>query len=215
MDRDDPTRWLDLPVPAQPHPYLATMARFTNAPEHGPRRRAVLDVLPSPDGLEAAARERTETLLHDRLDVMPVLMSVPVSVLADRMGCADVGAEISLLCDEGVVSEGLPDVARTSILFQCRDATAALAAIGLTEAVTLESAVPVLRTRRDGVGWVPLTRAPFGAGDHACPGRLHALALARGMLAALAGHEVVDEGHDLGRPNLRLPAYLYMQRRAR
>ncbi len=208
-------QYLELPVPANPHPYLAQMARFSNDPEHKVRRDELLAVLPSPDGLEAAAYRRTLALLEDRLDVMPILTSLPVTVLAERLGCDDVSGEITLLCDRGVVSRTLPDIARTSILFQCRDATAALAVINLTTRTPLEAAVPVLRTRREGVGWIDLTAMPYGSGPHACPGMSHALALARGMVTALAGHEVLERGPDLGRPNLRLPAHLLMQRRAR
>ncbi len=108
----------------------------------------------------------------------------------------------------------LPDIARTTIRFQCRDATAALAVIGSTTSTPLEQTVPVVRTRREGVGWVDLTGAPYGAGRHAGAGRRHAHALAQGMLTALADHEVVEQGPDLGQPNLRLPASLVVQRRA-
>ncbi len=68
---------------------------------------------------------------------MPILMSVPVAVLGDELGCGDVSREIDLLSSSGEASGTLPDVARTSILFQCRDATAALAVIALTTGVAL------------------------------------------------------------------------------
>ena len=204
---------LDLPVPANPHPYLAQMARFCDGELHRTRRAELLAVLPAPDGLETAARSATAALLADRLDVMPILTSVPVAVLGQRLGCADLSVEISALCEHGVVSAALPDIARTSLLFQCRDATAALAVIALSSPVLLADAVAVLRTRREGVGLVDLAAAPYGAGRHACPGREHALALAAGMISALAGHEVAEIGPDLGRPNLRLPSYLVMGRR--
>lgn len=215
MSRAEEDRALELPVPANAHPYLAQMARFSNGDEHLARRQAVLAVLPSSDGLEAAAACRTTAWLGECLDVMPILMSVPVAVLGDELGCGDVSREIDLLSSSGEASGTLPDVARTSILFQCRDATAALAVIALTTGAALELAVPVLRTRRESVGWVDLSAYPYGTGAHACPGRAHALALARGMLSALAGHEVLEQGPDLGRPNLRLPAHLVMRRRAR
>jgi hypothetical protein len=214
MVRHDPVESLELPIPAQPHPYLARMARFTNGDEHGRRRRAVVEILPSEEGLEVDAFSRTAGALEDRLDVMPILSSVPASILAERLGCGDVIEEIALLCDEGVVSEGLPDIVRTSILFQCRDATAALAVMGLTEHTLLEEAVPVRWTQRVGPGWVSLSKVPFGAGSHACPGRAHALALAAGMVAALASHRVVERGPDRGRPNMSLPRWLIMERNA-
>lgn len=206
---------LDLPVPPNPHPYLARMARFSNGTVHDLRRQEVLAVLPASEGLEEAASARVTASLTDELDVMPLLSSVPVAILCAALGCGDRSAEVALLCDEGIVSDLLPDLARTSLLFQCRDATAALAVTVLTGGIPVEAAVPVLHTTREGVGRVDLSDAPFGAGRHRCPGRPHALAMVRGILAALDDHQIIEEGPDLGRPNLRLPSYLIMRRRRR
>ena len=206
---------LDLPVPPNPHPYLARMARFSNDAIHEVRRQEVLAVLPASEGLEAATFDRMTASISYELDVMPLLSSVPVAVLCAALHCCDHSEEVSLLCEEGIVSDSLPDLARTSLLFQCRDATAALAVTVLANGTSIEAAVPVTRTRREGVGWVDLSATPFGAGRHRCPGRSHALAMVRGILAALEGHEIMEEGPDVGRQNLRLPSYLIMGRRGR
>lgn len=191
-------------MPTQPHPYLARMARFTDGPEHDLRRAELLAVLPAAEGLEEAAFKRAAAGLPDLVDAAPVARTVPVAVLGEVLGVGDLTRQIGALCDEGTVSDALPDLARTSVLFQCRDATAALVLMTLADGVLVEDATPVERTRRAPDLWVSLVDAPYGAGGHACPGREHALALARGVVRAFADYDVVDRGRDERRPNLRM-----------
>jgi hypothetical protein len=71
-----------------------------------------------------------------------------------------------------------------ALLVQACDATKAL--VANTLAGRIEPAVP--KTRRIGPDGttveIDLTDTPFGAGPHACPGRLHALAIADGLVQA-------------------------------
>jgi hypothetical protein len=73
---------------------------------------------------------------------------------------------------------------RVALLIQARDATNAL----VTVMAEGRSDAPVPLTRRiapDGsLVEVSLSDAHFGAGEHACPGRAHAIALAEGMIDA-------------------------------
>jgi hypothetical protein len=170
-------------------------------------------VLPDVAGLEEAAFKRAAIGLPDRVDAVPIARNVPVAVLGDALGVGDLTEEIGVLCDHGTVSAALPDLARTSVLFQCRDATAALVLMTLADGVPIEAAIPVERTRRAPELWVSLADAPYGAGAHACPGREHALALARGVVRAFVEYDVVERGPDEARPNLRMASRLLMQRR--
>lgn len=206
-------RDLDRPMPIQPNSYLARMARFTDGPEHDLRRAEVLRALPAVEGLEEAAFSRASVGLPDLVDAAPIARTVPVAVLGDALGVGDLTEKIGALCDHGTVCDGLPSLAFTSVLFQCRDATAALALMALGDDVHVEDAVPVVRTRRAPDRWVSLAETPYGAGPHACPGREHALALARGVVRAFAGYDVVERGADEQRPNLRMASRLIMQRR--
>ena len=200
-------------MPPQLNPYLARMARFTDGAEHASRRAEVLAALPPVAGLEQLAFDQTAALAMARVDVVPIARRVPVAVLGGVLGCGDLSAEIGVLCDDGVVSHGLPDLAVTSLLFQCRDATAALIVNALADAVPVERAESVVLTRREKDVWVLLADAPFGGGTHACPGREHALALARGVVRAFAGYVVVERGPYEPRVNIRVPASLIMERR--
>jgi cytochrome P450 len=204
---------LNLPMPEQPNPYLALMARFVDGPEHAARRRAVLVAMPPVEGLEEIAYQRAVALAGERVDVVPVAKSVPVAVLGEVLGVGDLSAEIGELCERGTVPAGLPDVPRASLLFQCRDATAALILNALADGAPVEDATSVVLTRRAGGRWVLLDGVPFGAGAHACPGREQALALARGVVRAFESYEVVERGPHEARPNIRMPARLVMRRR--
>lgn len=204
---------LSLPMPVQPNPYLAKMARFSNGAEHARRRAAVLSVLPSVTGLEDEAYRQANRLATDRVDVVPISRSVPVAVLGDALGVGDLALEVGALCDTGTMMGALPEIAVTSLLFQCRDATAALVADAIIRGVAVEEAVSVVLTRREKDVWVLLDKAPFGEGVHACPGRDHALALARGIVRAFAAHVVVDRGVYEPRLNIRMPSRLVMVRR--
>lgn len=204
-----------LPMPFQAHPLLAQMARFVDGPEHTARRTAVLAALPTAQGLEHAARRCTVAELGgaDRVDVVPIARTVPVRVLGEALGVGDLSDSIGALCDRGEVTAELPDIAVTSLLFQSRDATAALIVNALADAVAVEQADSVVLTRRAGDVWVLLDGIPFGAGAHACPGREHALAVARGVVSAFNGYAVTDRGPHEPRPNIRMPSHLILQRR--
>lgn len=132
-------RDLDQPMPIQPHPYLARMARFTDGPEHDLRRAEVLAVLPAIEGLEEAAFSRAAVGLPDLVDAAPIARAVPVAVLGDALGVGDLTEKIGALCDYGTVCDGLPGLAFTSVLFQCRDATTALALMTLGDNVPLKT----------------------------------------------------------------------------
>lgn len=139
------------------------------------------------------------------------------------------------------------------LLFQARDATAALIGAALLDSASatdpdpaasvdraLRQHAPVQCTRRTPVEpmplggvsvprgapvWVvlaaaepgaPYRPATFGAGQHACPGADHAVALARGVVAGLhaTGWQAVP-GQPVryeARPNLRMPAAVLVQR---
>jgi len=204
---------LNLPMPEQRHPYLALMARFVDGSEHAARRRAVVVAMPAVDGLEEAAYKRAVAWAGDRVDAVPVAKSVPVAVLGEALGVGDLSAEIGELCEQGTVPAGLPDIPLTSVLFQCRDATAALILNALADRVEVADATSVVLTRRAGGRWVLLDGVPYGAGAHACPGAEHALALARGVVRAFAAYDVVERGPNEARPNVRMPSRLVMQRR--
>ena len=201
-------------MPCQPHPYLARMARFSNGPEHAARRADVLAALPPAEGLARDAYDRTVRRADGRLDVMPLLRTIPVAVLGAALAVGDLSTEIGELCDHGVIAPGLPDVAVTSLLFQCRNATAALIANALTDGLPAAEATSVVLTRRAEDTWVLLADAPFGRGAHACPGQDHALVIATAIIAALRTFEVVERGPNDPQPNVRIPAFLIMQPRS-
>lgn len=84
---------LALPMPPQPHAYLARMARFTNGSVHSARRAELLAVLPPVEGLEDAACSLTAGQLRDRLDVVPLARAIPVIALGEAPG---VGANMAV-----------------------------------------------------------------------------------------------------------------------
>lgn len=197
-------------MPAQPHPYLARKARFTDGDEHPVRR----DALPPVHGLEDAAHQRAATLATERVDVVPIARAVPVAVLGHALGVGDVTAEVGTLCDAGtVVADRLPGIAIASLLFQCRDATATLVANAFADGLPVELATSVVLARRVGDVWVLLDGAPFGGGANACPGQEHALALARGIIRAFANHVVVERGPYEPRTNIQMPSRAVRERR--
>ncbi len=204
---------LALPMPAQDHRYLARMARFVDGPEHAARRAEVLAALPTTSGLEDAALRMAAARAVGQVDVVPIAREVPVAVLGAALGVGDLTTEIGALCEKGTVHGALPRIAVTSLLFQCRDATAALITNALADGVPVQEATSVVLTRRAAGRWVLLEGAPFGAGAHACPAQEHALALARGVVSAFAEHEVEMRGPNEKRLNIRMPSSLMMRRR--
>ncbi|WP_433019568.1 hypothetical protein [Kribbella sp. CA-294648] len=185
-------------VPSPPHAasgvawLRASVARFSNGSEHQRRRAlAVADLAAvDPESLRALALRRG---------------TGPVEVLAEALGMpATVAEDIAVIAksyqphttitpaadeavDRMVRILGAYDETtanRIALLVQACDATAALVANTLAG----RTGPPVPKTRRvapDGTTVeVDLTDSPFGAGPHACPGRLHALALADGLVQA-------------------------------
>lgn len=237
-------------VPAAPVPRLqARMARFSDGPEHEVRRAVVERLLPPAEGLSRPAAQLAAAWSAGAagpVDVMPLVRAGPVQVLAVALRLPDVrrvaDAVAAQPADEAV-EELLPGhdpeeaVAVVSILFQARDATAALIAGALLQAgegAPVEAALrqaPVLSTRRTAAREVRLggvllpagadvrvslesVPAAFGSGPHACPGAAQARALTEGVLAGLAGWRVVRDqvvAYE-PRPNLRLPVRLLLER---
>lgn len=139
----------------------ARMARFTDPPQHAPRRALLEQLLPDPAGLQPAASRQTSAALQGRtgtFDAMTLARCVPVLVLAAALGVpaaetARVAVLVGQLCDALAPSLAPPatsssgdDAARAlgellqyvgpwdgdqvdaaaALLFQARDATAAL-----------------------------------------------------------------------------------------
>ncbi|CRK55489.1 putative cytochrome P450 [Alloactinosynnema sp. L-07] len=215
---------LDTESVAGPSGLVGRMARFTDGPEHAGRRAQVEAVLPPVDGLRAAAAQRAAAMVGGpTFDVMPIATAVPVAVLAAALGVADLDLAVRLtddLCatrgDDpaqalSALVGGLP---AASVLFQARDATAALIAASIV-AGDIDKGVldlPVRSTQRNG-NWVSLADVgAFGAGRHACPGAELAIALTRGVLDALTGVRLAGPVHYEARPNLRLPIRLMVTR---
>lgn len=188
-----------------------------------------------------AAREVPVTVLAAALGV-PAEWSVAavgataelcaaLSPVLGARGPADGETAVRVL--EGIVDHGGRSVQAVGLLFQAHDATAGLIGNALVAGSDAGEAArrdpPVHWTRRvaagpvelAGVGMAPgddvavlLTSAPFGAGDHACPGQRAALGLAGGVVAAFSdrGLRPLHPGppaHE-PRPNLRLPTRVPM-----
>ncbi|MET8847790.1 hypothetical protein [Amycolatopsis sp. NPDC004625] len=220
----------------------ASVARFSNGPDHVRRRALAVDALApvDVDALQRNAFERTSRIAAglDVVDVMAdIARPVPVGVLAEALGLPDVSADVvpvaaayhphvtpdaaaeaaltRLIAACGGPSERT--AARIGLLVQACDATAGLIGNELFASLTGKPAgQPVLATRRRIGGEdvsVPLAGTPFGAGPRACPGSRHAVALATGVLEALRGFRLTErETPWVGAPNLRLPAHLWVTR---
>lgn len=183
-------------VPSPPHSpggvawLRASVARFSNGATHERRRALAVTELAAiePEALRALALRRG---------------TGPVEVLAEALGLpATVADDIAVIAksyqphttitsaadravDRLVRIIGTADESaanRIALLVQACDATTAL----VTNILTGRTDPPVPKTRRiapDGATVeIDLTDSPFGAGPHACPGRLHALALADGLV---------------------------------
>jgi cytochrome P450 len=141
---------------------LASMARFSDGPDHRRRRELITSLLPPVPRVARTAAVRTNDYLSRRnaaFDVMPLARQLPAEVLAAALGLAQADAAraatlTGMLCDavtpsllpregtaaigDGAASQltalmagrwGQDDervTAAVSILFQARDATAAL-----------------------------------------------------------------------------------------
>ncbi len=184
---------------------LASMARFSDGPDHRRRRELLASLLPPVPRLARTAAVRTNDYLNRRnasFDVMPLARQLPAEVLAGALGLAQADAAraatlTGMLCDavtpsllprEGTAAIGDAAAvqlttlmasrwgqdderitAAVSILFQARDATAALigaavladgrAAVSAAQQVehVLRHEAPVQCTRR-----TALTEAHIG-----------------------------------------------------
>ncbi|WP_410630698.1 hypothetical protein [Amycolatopsis sp. cmx-4-83] len=218
----------------------ASVARFSNGPDHVRRRALAVSLLASVGELRDEAFARTQGIVAalGEFDVMAVVARpVPVGVLASALGLPDVSADVALVAAayhphvtpaaaaEAAVGRliaacGRADehaAARIGLLVQACDATAGLIGNELSASLSGKPVgQPVLSTRRrvdgDDVS-VSLAGTPFGAGPRACPGARHASALATGVLQALQGFRLTEtETSWVPAPNLRMPAQLWVTR---
>ncbi|MFI5706995.1 hypothetical protein [Kribbella sp. NPDC051620] len=185
----------------------SSVARFSNGPTHDRRRALAVASLAAidPDDLRALALERGTSPVEVLAEALGLPCSVAddVAVIAksyqphttitpeadqatDRLARL-LRAHYASGLDDRPHPDRLSDESAANLialLVQACDATAALVANTLAG----RSDPPVPKTRRiapDGsTVEIDLTDTPFGAGPHACPGRLHALALADGLVAA-------------------------------
>lgn len=148
-----------------------------------------------------------------RIDIVRIARRIPVAVLGDAVGVGDLSEAVGALCDSGAVADTLPPVVVTSLLFPCRDATAALVPTALADGVPPEQAASVVLTRRARDRWVLLSGVSFGAGAHASPGQEHALEIAHGFVRAFADQVVINRGPYEPRGNIQMPAWLPMRQR--
>jgi hypothetical protein len=170
----------------------ASVARFSRGTTHERRRALAVAELAAID-LETLCQRAAEST------------GGPVEVLAEALGLsADVAADVAIVApcyqphteateaaDQAVrrlidACGGVADEAtanRIGLLVQAYEPVKALVA----NLVTGRTDPPVPATRRvapDGtVVRVDLTASPFGLGEHACPGQVHALTLAAGLAA--------------------------------
>ncbi|MEV6415199.1 hypothetical protein [Kribbella sp. NPDC051718] len=170
----------------------SSVARFSNGPTHTRRRALAVTALAAinPDDLRALALERG---------------TGPVEVLAEALGLPpSIADDIAIIARSyqphtEVTPEADEAVARLIVLLGSDDEHAANLIALLVQACNATKALiantlagrsdpPVPKTRRiapDGTTVeIDLAGTPFGAGPHACPGRLHALALTEGLVAA-------------------------------
>lgn len=170
----------------------ASVARFSNGATHERRRALAVTELAAidPDALRALALRRGT----GPVEVLAEALGLPITVAEDIAVIAKSyhpHTTITPLADQAV--DRLVEIFgafdertanRIALLIQACDATATLVANTLAG----RTDPPVPRTRRvapDGATVeIDLTDSPFGAGPHACPGRLHALALADGLVQA-------------------------------
>jgi hypothetical protein len=193
----------------------SSVARFSNGATHERRRALAVAELAAidPDELRALAARRGTgpvEVLAEALGLPPTIADdvaviaksyqphTPITPEADQA----TARLARLLHSNGSTSSGDESTANLiALLVQACDATKALVANTLAG----RTGPPVPKTRRiapDGTTVeIDLTETPFGAGPHACPGRLHALALADGLVAAHAQFDDAAPGcsPELGR----------------
>jgi cytochrome P450 len=222
----------------------ASVCRFANGEAHR-RRRALVEaelaaLEPARLAEEAAAATRAALAGGAAVDVMPLARRIAVRVLCEALAGRVVAATVvedavavavayppgSPDADEALErlhaalgGEGEPAAARIALLAQACEATAGL----IGNLLLGEPAPPVRLTRRvaaDGsTVAIDLESAglPFGAGPHACPGREHALAIARAVVETVRElAETVEDAPACERsPNLRVPSRVLVRPRHR
>lgn len=179
----------------------SSVARFSNGATHERRRALAVTELAAvdPDELRALAVRRG---------------TGPVEVLAEALGLPPtIADDIAVIAKSyqphtTITSEADEATARLTRLLRSDDERAANLIALLVQACDSTKALvahtlagrtdpPVPKTRRiapDGTTVeIDLTGTPFGAGPHACPGRLHALALANGLVEAARSKRVRAE----------------------
>ena len=190
----------------------ASVARFSNGPDHARRRSLAVSALASVEP-EVLRRKAFEAAGGDpRLVVagvlagelgLPVVASDVVAVAAAYhphvTPSAEAEAALGRLVTACGGTTGELAAARIGLLIQACEATAGLirTAVPLVragkppeeavaEVLRADPPVPHTRRRVDGEDvLVPLAGTPFGAGPRECPGPAHAIALATGVLAAV------------------------------
>jgi cytochrome P450 len=167
----------------------SAVARFSNGPDHARRRALAVDAL---DAVDPAGLRRAAMSADGPVEVLATALGLPESVADDVAVVAgsyqphtEVTPEADAAVERLVVTCGGSHdevtANRIGLLVQACVATKALVAHLLAG----DDDPPVASTRRvapDGdTVEVDLANAHFGAGEHACPGRAHALAIAAGL----------------------------------
>jgi len=167
----------------------ASVARFSNGATHQRRRALAVSELAAidPNALRALAIRRST----GPVEVLAEALGLPATVAEDIVVIAKSyhpHTTITPAADQAV--EHLVQILgahdettanRIALLIQACDATTAL----VKNILAGRTDPPVPKTRRVAPNGetveIDLTETPFGAGPHACPARLHALALADGL----------------------------------
>jgi hypothetical protein len=170
----------------------SSVARFSNGVTHERRRALAVAELAGiePDELRALAIKRGTgpvEVLAEALGLAPSIADDIAVIAKSYQPHTTITPEADLATARLVALLGANDERTANLialLVQACDATKALVA----NALVGRTDPPVPKTRRiapDGTTVeIDLTETPFGAGPHACPGRLHAVALADGLVQA-------------------------------
>jgi hypothetical protein len=170
----------------------SSVARFSNGPTHERRRALAVAELAAidPGELRALALARGTgpvEVLAEALGLPPTIADDIAVIAKSYQPHTPITPDADQAVDRLVRLLGANDERTANLialLVQACDATKALVANTLAG----RTGPPVPKTRRiapDGTTVeIDLTETPFGAGPHACPGRLQALALADGLVAA-------------------------------
>ncbi|HEX3589712.1 MAG TPA: hypothetical protein VHV74_08765 [Pseudonocardiaceae bacterium] len=169
----------------------SAVARFSNGLDHRRRRALAVDAL---DAVDPAGLREAAAAADGPVEVLGKALGLPES-LADDVAVvalsyqphteitpeADAAVERLVVACGGRHDEATAN--RIGLLVQACVATKALVA----HLRNGDDDPPVASTRRVGPDGstveVDLTNAHFGAGEHACPGRAHAFAIAAGLAA--------------------------------